>query len=556
MNVDIYPEKAQYRTKETITIIIETENSKESDWLDQKAVLSVTHLGKCIWEELVQIGRERTIYHSKGIDTDFGGYGVYLTLQNKDKSITAHTSFDVVEKSSRSIRYGFLSDFDTKDGKDQKDVEFLRKFHINMVQYYDWSYRHDKLVSEEQSVYTDMMGRRVDMDTVRKKIAACRKFGMKSLGYGAVYAASKEYFQQHKEESLYTSAGDPLVFIDIFHIMNVSAGSTWRQHIISEYENAVRLAGFDGIHMDTYGFPKTAFAYQKEKLIHLEDEYKGLIEETKAALEHKNQTSHLIFNNVGNWPVSTVADAPQDALYIEVWEPNSTYAHIKQIILDAKKAGRESKPVILAAYLAPFRLEEEGRAESAACLLTAAIISNGAYHLLLGEERGVLTQGYYVDHSTMSASTCNKLRGFYDFLVQYMELFYDEELQDVSMTHMGWDNTEYHCQSGKWSVDAKPDTVWLTIREKEKRKLISMVNLCGNEETKWNLGKEKPAFQKNIIFQVQIDYPVAGIYEISPDRNQAKAKELPFEMIHTDRGLAIRFTVSELEYLTCVWIDF
>lgn len=85
--------------------------------------------------------------------------------------------------------------------------------------------------------------------------------GMKTLGYGAVYAASESYYREHPEQALYTSCGEPFRFIDIFYIMNIKNDNPWHYHIIEEYAEAVKKAGFDGIHMDTYGFPRLHFPW-------------------------------------------------------------------------------------------------------------------------------------------------------------------------------------------------------------------------------------------------------------------------------------------------------
>lgn len=69
---------------------------------------------------------------------EFAGYGAELWKKGTgDARLTkefciASTSFDVVDKPSRSIRYGFLSDFDFQDGDDGGDLDFLRKYHTNM----------------------------------------------------------------------------------------------------------------------------------------------------------------------------------------------------------------------------------------------------------------------------------------------------------------------------------------------------------------------------------------------------------------------------------------
>ncbi len=551
MNYDLYPEKAQYITLEPVKIILEGgEEGVQGLW----ARLRLTRLQKIICEKTYELCLGRNEFMLEGQAAEFGGYGVFVCIyQGEEQAGLCSTAFDVVSDCSKAIRYGFLSDFNTQDGLDCKNVGNLRKFHINMVQYYDWSYRHDNLVSEERK-YKDMMGREVDLDTVRNKISACRKFGMKSLGYGAVYAASGDYYKEHRDWALYTSAKNPLIFIDTFYIMNIAKDCGWRKHIIEEYARAVSIIGFDGIHMDTYGFPKTAYSYDK-RLLHLDEEYSSLIQAAKDRLNEITPDNHLIFNNVGNWPVAPVADTPQDALYIEVWEPYVSYSHIRQLIREAKREWGMEKPVILAAYLEPFRTDSKERAANAAYLLTAAITANGASHLLLGEENGVLTQGYYVEHSILEDFASEKMRRYYDFIVQYLELFYDAGLQDVSMTHLGWDNTEYRCLYDRWSADGQPDRVWLTLREKESRKLISLINLCGNDNT-WNRGKENPSRQEHIIFQIQIDKPAKGVYLASPDYGQGQAEEIPYQTITTDRGWVIEFEVACLDIWSTVWVDF
>ncbi len=548
MRIDLYPEKAQYITGEKVQLIAQLDAFPPKNTI---AILQVYHLDQQILS--FQMPAQKVMCFEVGdFSQCFAGFGAELSiLHNGNETAFASTAFDVVARHSQVIRYGFLSDFGSEENE-CTDVETLRKFHINMVQYYDWSYRHDDLVSPENQ-YSDMMGRWVDLETVKTKIAACRRFGIKSLGYGAVYAASRTFYEKHPDWALYTAAGEPFVFIDTFYLMNIAENSPWHDHIINEYAKAVSQVGFDGIHMDTYGFPKTAFSSTKDR-IRLDEEYPHLIENIKKALNQIQSDNYLIFNNVGNWPVQSVADTEQDAIYIEVWEPYSQYCHIKQIILEAEKACGNQKQVILAAYLAPFRTDTQERALNAALLLTAAIASNGATHLLLGEENGVLTQGYYVDHSVMTEHQSKCLRNYYDFLVRYTELLYDKSLKDVSFTHIGWDNTEYRCLTHSWSPDGKIDTLWLTIRENEKFKCISIINLVGCENDAWNQGKNTPVSQKEVAFEVQVDRKIGGVFFASPDWEKRGAQRLDYSLKHTDRGIAAQFTVPYVDFWSMVYI--
>lgn len=542
MRYDFYPEKAQYRPGEAVGLCC-------AGVPDCRGTLRIYRLSRLIAERTVEVGEGKPI-DAGSYDADFAGFGAELILKLPQEEIPLETAFDVARDPGRVVRYGFLSDFGPGEN-DTEDVDILRRYHINFVQYYDWSYRHDDLTAE-QEVYTDMMGRVVDRGAVRAKIEACRHYGMRSLGYGAVYAASRAYYEAHPEQGLYTSAGDPLVFIDTFYLMNIEQSCPWHRHIISEYVKAMREVGFDGIHMDTYGFPKTAFTRVGE-LLRLDEHYARLIRDAKEAVGALGAESHLIFNNVGNWPVVSVANTPQTAVYIELWEPYTTYAHLRQVILDARRACSDQKPVVLAAYLSPFRTDGPLRALNAARLLLAGTASCGAMNLLLGEKNGILTQGYYVDHSRLSEGQADVLRRYADFIVRYEELFFDTKLDDVSFTHIGWDNTEYCCGSHPWSPDGQAGRLWLTLRESGQRKLISVVNLCGCDN-RWNEGKETPVPQENVTFQVQVDTRSLHVWTASPD-GVSGMTGVPHDTIRTQRGWAVRFTLPQVKFWSLIYIQ-
>lgn len=546
--MDFYPIKAQYYAGEEIKLRIES----DPDSYDE-AEIRIFSLEKMIEKMEIVIEKEVTDVAVEHIRSA-GGYGAEIVLRGKKEDVYLETAFDIAEDMNASLRYGFLSDFGERD-IDSEAVSWLRKLHINVIQYYDWSYRHDDLVSKEQQ-YTDMMGKKISMDTVRKKIREASAYGMRSVAYGAVYAASEEFYREHPKWAFYNGNQDAFCFIGTFYIMNIMKGSPWRHHLIRQYQEAIKAVGFDGIHMDTYGFPKTAYSHLGEEpvLISLERELPDLVNETRSEMETEGMSPLLIFNNVGNWPVESVARSRVDAVYIEVWQPYERYFHIKQLILDAKRFSKGEKPVILAAYLEPFRTEPKEKAAPAAYLLTAAIVSNGAYHLLLGEKDAVLTQGYYSDYSTMSPETSAVMRQYYDFMIRYMDLFYDPTLRDVSMTHIGWDNYEYKCCSDNWSVYGEKDKVWLTIRENRNIKTISLVNLCGCEDDYWNRGKGYPVSQKNVSFVVQVDEKVKGIYFATPDRGSTECEELPYQYLENDKGRFIRFTVPEIRVWALVYI--
>jgi len=543
--LDVYPTKAQFKSGEQIDIVIKFENTSHLpiDGLRYVAELvfgdQVIAVDKAPIELAAKTTMQRLVCFPSR-EAIFDGLGIDVRLYAGDRCVQEFSgAVDVVTDWRKSMRYGFLSDFYSEDIHDRQDLESLNKLHINLIQFYDWMYRHDELLPPADE-FTDLMGRPVRLDAVREKIKACHLFGMKAMAYGAVYAASGEFYDQHPDWALYNSAGNVIDFIGIFRIMNIEERSPWHHHIIDQYRRAITQLDFDGIHMDTYGFPKTGFSRLdgKSKYIRLEEHFAKLINNTRLVLASVKEEISLIFNNVGNWPVDVTAPAEQDAIYIEVWKPYERYHHLRELIRWAKNWG-PGKPVILAAYLSPFREEPAERthlAEASALLLTAVIISGGGYHLLHGEKNGVLTQGYYVDHSKVSDSFMREIRNYNDFMIRYANHFYDDTYQDISMTHTDGDNLEYTFEGFNYSTYGESGKVWVTIKENREFRTINFINLIGVANDKWNEGKEKPSTTGPFIVRMQIDQEVDTLYYATPDQNMGRPQHLPYSIESGDRG--------------------
>lgn len=558
--VDLYPVKAQYLKNEAIDMEMELYNNCEDNVVldcDIK-VMYLTKVKENIRLQISIIGNEKKIvqFSISPQSFDFKGFGVdaYINVNGKLSEIIS-SSFDVVSSYKKSTRYGFLSDFYSDEAGNLEDIKSLRKLHLNLIQFYDWMYRHDKLIPETE-IFEDLMGRKLSFKVVKEKVEACHKYGMRAIAYGAVYAASKEFYENNKQYGLYYSNNEPINFINIFQIMNISEECPWHTHIINQYKDAIEKGNFDGIHMDTYGFPKNAISKLNgvDKVENLEHLFPVLIDHTKEALQQVKDDVCIIFNNVGNWPVDTVAKCKQEAIYIEVWKPYERYHHLKELITWAKYLSNK-KPVILAAYLSPFK-EETERAEVSALIITAVIFSNGAYHLIHGEKNGVLTQGYYVDYSTISNNFYNKMRKYYDFQIRYMNLLYDDKLRDVSMTHSQGDNTEYVFENIEYSTYGEPNKVWVMIKENPKLKMINLVNLQGNEEDYWNKGKNMPIAIKDIYINMAIEYDVKEVIVASPDRESGRPLSVEYEITSESRGKRLKLKIDQLDIWTMVAIIF
>lgn len=549
--LDFFCDRAQYRPGESIGLVLEVDN-RDKAGVRGCCRLTLIHLDQTVQElvldEELAPGVQRITLSLEPRSEPLAGFGVELTIEVDDRRhAVASTAFDVAADRSARIRYGFLSNFTTEELGKTEDVELLAKLHINHVQFYDWMYRHDTLVPPSRH-FADPMGKRGDLEVIKEKIAACKSQGIRSIAYGAVYAATKEFFELHPDWALYHSDGTPYCFIERFYIMNISRHSLWSNHITEQFRQVIGQLGFDGIHMDTYGFPKRALAFsrgdgeepvpaagawasddrRKLPVVELREELPALIEQTR---ETVGGEATLIFNNVDAWPMETTAAAPQDGVYIEVWSPHTRYRHLVELIASARRLGG-GKPVILAAYLLPFKGADSEQAlieaEHSALLATAVITSAGGSHLLLGEEAGLLTEAYYVDHATLRPAFLEKMRRYYDFLVRYSELFFDSALVDVTTSHLGVEFPDYSVDGVPVSATGEAGRVWVTVHESAERRVISLVNLIGLEDDRWNTGHAPAPPQSGLRVSARVLEGVGSIYTASPDSDSLRAHRLPY----------------------------
>ena len=560
--IDIYPAKSEYKIKDTIDVVIVFDCLEK----DKKFFIEyyVYNLNEIIQTGKIDVQSDIKEMHIElNINTDkkMSGYGVEVVLRNQDGILqTVTTAFDILENWKYAPRYGFLSDFAVANEEDEEALKAMNKYHINMVQFYDWMYRHHQLIPETNT-FIDPLGRELSITAVENKIKLANKYGMKAMAYGAVYGAGENFYKENKDSALYKNNEEPLGFGDFLYIMDISKDTTWHDHIIVEFEKAIDF-GFDGIHMDQYGFPKEAVGLSNgvKTIRRLRDDFPVFINDVKDYLCKNGKNIPISFNAVNNWPVETVAQAKVDCIYIEVWPPNNTYQDLYNIISNAKKHA-SSKQVVLAAYIKPYskllNIPMEF-AQNTAIMTMATIFACGGFHLLIGENNGILNDQYFPLYRTMeSINHVNEMRSYYDFIVRYEELLYDFDLVDNSMVCTGGLNGEYVFKGQGFSPKAEENKVWTLIKEKPGYKIINLVNYTGIEEINWNEVKcSRPMEVNNIEVIVLVSEDVTGIYIASPDFVMCNSQVLEFDYIEHGQGRAVSFIIPKLKIWDLVYIVF
>ncbi len=528
---DIYPSKSQYFKNQVISIVLESEIKDVVD-------VEVYHLEEKIYSIPFVVKKGKSEIQLGTFE--IGGYEV--------RCLNKTTAFDVLNKSSESPRYGFVSHFTSFDV--EKGILQMNKLHLTLIQFYDWMYRHHELVPRER-FFIDPMNRKVDSEIVKNKISQIHNYNMKAIAYGAIYGAEEEYLSKDKNDLMIYNNDEEMMFIDIIGMMDISKNTEWRKHIIKEFARTIDEMDFDGIHLDQYGFPKYAKSVTNE-YIDLAQEIPSFINDTIDETEHLKEEVIIDFNYVNNWPIDTIKDSKQDFSYIEVWDPNSTYNDLARIITEAKLYSN-NRPVVLAAYIHAFQEKfKMVEKEMSTLYVMAVTYSQGAYPLLFGEENGVLSDPYYVNYSKYTDEFFEKIRKYQDFIVKFKELLF-AEMRDISYTFANGINTEVVVKDQRTSSDFEDKTIALKLYENAKFKTIHLINFIDQKNNLWNTGKSKYSVLQDIVVEYLLYGEIDGIYYASPD-DDGILKSLDYTYIPHEQGKAVTFTVPTLSIWTMIYI--
>lgn len=468
--VELLPTRTVYRPEERVLV--------EIRGLTGPAELTVRHLGEVVATRPVAPGDALADLGP----LPSGGFGVELTTLG---GAVARTAVQVTDDPRGALRYGFVVDY--RPGRDLAAVtDNLRRLHLTGVQFYDWAYRHADLVGGGET-YDDALGQPVALSTVRALIDACHRVGSDALGYAAVYAVGPKEWPEWEHDALLTPTGAPYGLGDFLFIVDPAADD-WLEHFTGDLTASVAQVGFDGFHLDQYGYPKRAHRPGGEP-VDVADSFMTMIGRVRAALP----AARLVFNNVNDFPTWATAHAPQDAVYIEPWEPSIGLEHLAQVAARARAEGA-GKPVVFAAYQHVYDSAPAAASDLATALTMATLHSHGATQLLCGEADRILVDPYYVRNHTVEPSTAALLHRWYDFLVEHAELLTAPGITDVTGSYAGGYNDDLDVSYADTAVGhlAAPGKVWRRVTQAGDRLVVHLINLAGQDDTLWDAPRNVP----------------------------------------------------------------
>ncbi len=468
------------------------------------------------------------------------GYGLDLSLVAGGQTLaTASSAFDVLENWTQAPRYGFLSDFFPGRSDAADTMATLNSYHVNGLQFYDWMYRHDQFLTNQEP-YTDLFGRVLSIQTVKGLIDAAHQHNIAAMPYTAVYGASLDFFNAHPEWDMYNADGTPHVFIEgKMGYMDMRPDSGWTKHLLGQFADVLSHTAFDGIHLDQYGDPKTAFDAQGN-LYNLAPLMAAMINATHTVVDKaRPQGGTVVFNAVGNWPIETVAPAREDIVYIEVWPPYTEFTNLHQLIAQAQVLGK-NKPVVLAAYIDPAW-------EANARLMDAIIFASGGGHIALGEQDGYLADPYFPKYKTLSPELKTALTRYIEFTIRYEDVFGPAGHEATP----AWMN-RITVAGKKGSPSMLYGMVYPLVRENGSFTAINLVNLLGLSHGEWNQSVEAPAALGASSVEISdVSRPVKQVYFATPDGADISLHPLAF----SQQDGTLRLELPGLNYWDMVLIE-
>jgi len=519
--IDIYPNKGFYRVGDSVSLHVGLDGAVNGV-LDCRIFNLAVEVARFTTKVVVQEAPQDVDFEWQPPHVSHRGYGVQASLTDDVGVVmaTGSTAFDVLEDWTSYPRYGFLCDFSSERTDVTKTFEELTRFHVNGLQFYDWLYRHDDPVPATD-LFLDPLNRPLSLTTVRQLIEEAHVRGMASMAYIAVYASSMDLWREQPAWALYDEDGEPIVFDgDFLGLMDPTQGTRWAEHLQRRCDEILASLSFDGIHIDQYGEPRTAFTAEGNP-VDLPGAFTGFVSEFKK----RHPESPTTFNAVKNWPIDSLVKSPMDFVYIELWPDTPTYREIGEVVESAYRSSG-NKPVVIALYL-PTEREKNIR------LANALIVAHGGSRIELGENGRLLSDPYFPRHEALSPGLHDTLKRSSDFRVRYGELLGP-------------------CARPSDTQVKVPNDMWLTVRDIPGWVVINLVNMQGIAEARWDSDHREPALATDIAVDIDTVLDVQRVWAASPDSKDLSLQPLEWAV---DDG-TVHVVVPLIEFWTMVAIEF
>ncbi|WP_348800012.1 glycoside hydrolase family 66 protein [Flavobacterium adhaerens] len=490
--------------------------------------------------------------------TDYKGYMIEIYKSNDNVETIAGTiAVDVSSDWTKFPRYGFLSDFgNVSDAQINNHLDFLKDFHINAIQYYDWLNKHHAPLKMNGNVpatsWVDIANRNISFNTVKAYIDKGHDKNIASMFYNLLYGTWNDYATDgvSPEWLIYNNNSHTNVnkhplpgWLSDIYVTN-PGNTNWQNYIFDKTTLVYNNLNFDGWHLDQLGDRGTVYDYNGNT-VQINQTFTPFLQNLKAKFPNKK----MVLNAVNQYGQSNILDSGVDIAYTEVWDPNNTYKSLADIIKYNNSLSNDQVNTVLAAYMNYDKANSAGFFNTPGVLFTDAVIfAFGGSHLELGEH--MLAKEYFPNNNLqMSGELKSRLLKYYDFMVAYENILREGGTFNSPVVNSG----DGQLNLKNWPPAAS--TVSVIGKSLANKQILHLINFSNTSNLNWrdtNGEQTVPQAKKNFTLNLANTNPVSKVWYASPDLDGGASKELTFSQV----GSNLVFKVPFIQYWGMIVVEY
>ena len=396
-----------------------------------------------------------------------------LEIRADDGALIAEEFFSVTHQAGDDPVMGFVTSFGASSRASV--LAWLRDLRCTVVQVYDWMDSYSYPLPTSNS-YEDPLGRPIDRTALKDLIRGIREIGAVAQAYAPVCAADKELAEEHPQWRLFRSDGAPESLGDLLQIMD-PGNVEWQNHWLSQYTAAVDELGFNGFHLDTYGYPRIALGADGAP-VSVSDGYSVFVK----AVRSTRSDDVVSFNQVNGVPRGIEPPGPPGFRYAELWPPNDKWRHFEGLLQRSVGTGTRQGDTL--AIYPPVWDGDRDSALRTAVISQAVTTTLGANTLIWGDDDGVLRHPYYVDHEQLHTEERAVALEWHRFGLRCRDLF--KVGTDTSWYELSDENASV---TVSWNGVTSPEPVggalYARVLRSDALVVVSLLDLSGSSDGSW-----------------------------------------------------------------------
>ena len=396
-----------------------------------------------------------------------------LEVRSRDGALIGEELFSITRHAGDDPVVGFVTTFDSS--LRESVLAWLRDLRCTVVQVYDWMDSYSYPLPAART-YEDPLGRTIERVSLEKLIQGIREMGAIAQAYAPVSAADMDFAEEHPQWRLFRSDGTPQSLGNLLEIMD-PGNIEWQHHWLDQYGGAIEELGFNGLHLDTYGYPRMALN-SDSGLVSVNDGYASFVK----AVRNTYPGVVVSFNQVNGVPRGFEPPALPGFRYMELWPPNDKWHHLEGLLQRSVGAGTRQGDTL--AIYPPVWHGDRGSALRTAVLSQAVSTTLGANTLIWGDDDGVLCHPYYVDHEQLRGDERATALEWHRFGLRCRDLF--KFGTDTSWYELSDENASVKVSwNGVTSPEPIGGALYVRVLRSDDFVVVSLLDLSGSDDGSW-----------------------------------------------------------------------